>query len=202
MDNDALRRGRPSCHIAYDTPTAVMAGLLLVAKAFRAIAGASLAERREIASVLESAAGIEGMVGGQALDILSEGRAPDVDELVRIHTGKTAALIRGSMFAGALAAGAAPDILESIKSAGSSAGLAFQIVDDLLDVESSAEVMGKPVGVDSSKGKRTYPVVIGVEASRERARALLCDAEAALQKSVRGDSILLDLIRFIGARRS
>jgi geranylgeranyl pyrophosphate synthase len=140
---------------------------------------------------------VRGMVGGQALDILGENRPPDVDELVRIHAHKTAALIRGAMRAGALAVEADRETGVVVDEVGSASGLAFQIVDDLLDVESTPEQMGKPVGVDGAKGKRTYPAVLGLEASRARAAELTRAAEAGLMKLSKQDTMWSGLVRFV-----
>ncbi len=200
MDNDAVRRGRPSCHVAFGVPTAVSAGAWLILRAFAAVAGSGLDPAPRIARILESASGLEGMVTGQALDILGENRAATPEDLVRIHAHKTAALIRGSILAGAAAVDATRDIHDALEEAGEAAGLAFQIVDDLLDVESTPEKMGKPVGADSAKGKRTYPSVLGLEESRRRAADLLGRAEAALKRAGKGDTMLAQLVRFVLAR--
>jgi farnesyl diphosphate synthase len=197
MDNDATRRGRPSTHIAFGVETAVLAGALLIVKAFEVVAATELPRRDEIIAVLEEASGLRGMVGGQALDILGENRPPDLAELVRIHAHKTAALIRGAMRAGALAVEAGGDEGAVVDEIGSASGLAFQIVDDLLDVESTSAQMGKPVGVDGAKGKRTYPAVLGLAASRGRAAELTAAAEAGLMKLSKQDTLWSGLVRFV-----
>lgn len=195
MDNDEIRRGRPACHIAFGVEAAVLAGALLLIKAFESI------QDPRVRKVLEESAGLTGMVGGQALDILGEKRSATEDDLLQIHTAKTAALIRGSIVAGALAAEADESAIEVLGEVGLAAGLAFQIVDDLLDVESTAEVMGKPVGRDDARGKRTYPGIIGVEESRKRANELIRKAEDGLLKIGKKDTMVWNLIQFVTRRR-
>lgn len=197
MDNDDLRRGKPSCHVAFGVETAVRAGALLIVRAFAAVDAVHSPARSAILATLTEASGLRGMVGGQALDILGESRAADADELVRIHSMKTAALIRGAIVAGSQAASAKNGAIETMRSVGAATGLAFQIVDDLLDVESTAERMGKPVGRDGEHGKRTYPSVMGVEASHRRAKELIKTAEDGLITLGKQDTILWDLIRFV-----
>jgi geranylgeranyl pyrophosphate synthase len=200
MDNDALRRGRPACHVAFGVETAIRAGAFLIVRAFALLEGTSLPRRPEIVATLAEVSGIRGMVGGQALDILGENRPPDVASLVRIHTRKTAALIRGAIVAGALAVDADARAIEALGRAGDAMGLAFQVADDVLDVESTAEKMGKPVGVDDAKGKRTYPAVLGLEASKERAAALIAEASTALLAAGCDDTILHGLACFMASR--
>lgn len=200
MDNDALRRGRPATHVAHGVPAAVLAGAFLMARAFALIASTGLPSRPALATTLRDAAGVRGMVGGQALDILGEHRAANVEELVRIHAHKTAALIRGAVVAGAQAVSAPPAAIEAARNVGESAGLAFQIVDDLLDVSSTAALMGKPTGVDAGKGKRTYPAVLGVEPSRARAAALVARAEDGLQVAGWQGTMLASLVQYVLCR--
>lgn len=200
MDNDALRRGRPATHVAHGVPAAVAGGALLMVRAFALTERSGIPERRAIARTLRDAAGVRGMVGGQALDILGEHRPADVDELVRIHAHKTAALIRGAVVAGVEAMGAGDTVRESARAIGEAAGLAFQIVDDLLDVSSTAEQMGKPTGVDAGKGKRTYPAVLGVEASRARATSLVERAFGGLQAAGWQDTMLASLVQYVLCR--
>lgn len=200
MDNDDMRRGRPATHVAFGVPAAVSAGALLIDRAFALVAGCGLPERPALMRTLRDAAGVRGMVGGQALDILGEHRPADVDELVRIHAHKTAALIRGSVVAGAQAVAASDALVAAARDVGEAAGLAFQIVDDLLDVSATAEQMGKPTGVDAGKGKRTYPAVLGVEASRARAAALVERAGTGLQEAGWQDTMLASLVQYVLCR--
>jgi len=193
MDNADTRRGRPTCHIAFGEAIAVLAGDALHALAFELLArmepvvGAApaLAVTREIASSI----GTAGMVGGQVLDLLGEGRTfpggarppgRPLQEVVReIHLRKTAALIRACARAGGLLAGAAPPILDALTVYGDRLGLAFQIVDDILDVVGEEAKLGKPAGSDAAKA--TYPAAFGVERSRQIAAELTAQAQEALR---------------------
>jgi geranylgeranyl pyrophosphate synthase len=171
MDDDDLRRGRPSCHRAFDEGTAILAGDALQALAFTVLARATprLAEgtRLQMLGVLAEAIGTEGMAGGQALDLEAAGRAADPASLEQMHRRKTGALIRASVQLGALAAG---EISEEVRRAlgefGAEIGLAFQIQDDILDVTGETTVLGKHTGADAAHGKPTYPSVFGLERAR------------------------------------
>ena len=196
MDNSDTRRGRPTCHIAFGEAIAVLTGDALHALAFALIADAAaavgaeraLAVSREIAGAI----GTGGMVGGQVLDLIGEqpmrGNASAVNsrfELVReIHLRKTGKLIRASVLAGAMLAGADERAIAALGRYGERVGLAFQIVDDILDVEGSLEALGKTAGSDERKQKATYPAVHGLDASRQRARTLLDEAQAALASEI------------------
>jgi len=183
MDDDDLRRGRPTCHKAFDEATAVLAGDGLLTLAFEVLAagirpaGAALACVRALAE----AAGPSGMVGGQMADLQAEGRdGATVDALEAIHRRKTGALLRAALRMGGLAAGAPATSLEALDRYGRAVGLAFQIVDDLLDVQGDEAKLGKRVGKDSGLGKWTYPALLGVDESRLRAKQLADEAVAAL----------------------
>jgi len=177
MDDDDYRRGRLTNHKVFGEAVAILAGDALLTLAFGLLAEhASLEVIREVAI----AAGTFGMIGGQVADIQSEGKSVDAETLEYIHRHKTAALIRCSLRSGAMLAGASPGTLQAIGEAGSHLGLAFQIVDDILDVEGSLEDLGKTAGSDRRKKKVTYPEHFGVEASRLKAKALIEDAKAAL----------------------
>jgi geranylgeranyl diphosphate synthase type II len=183
MDDDDLRRGRPTCHKAFDEATAVLAGDGLLTLAFEVIAGhvrpAEVAARCVLA--LAEAAGPAGMVGGQMADLQAEGRADaTVEALEAIHRRKTGALLRAALRVGALVARAPLDEIAALDRYGDSVGLAFQIVDDLLDVEGDEAKLGKRVNKDSGLGKWTYPALLGVEGSRRKARRLADEAVAAL----------------------
>lgn len=203
MDDDDLRRGRPACHVAFGIPTATRAGLALLALAFRTVARAYAGrpQGQEILLDLAAASGAEGMVGGQWLDVSGAGTAHDIEAVEAIHRRKTAALIAGAVVLGARASGASPERLAALRRAGEAAGLAFQVVDDILDVESSAAAMGKPVRADAAKGKTTVPAVLGLEGARARAAEHVRAAEAALAEAGAGASSLADLARFVAARR-
>ena len=174
MDDDDLRRGRPSCHRAFDEGTAVLAGDALQALAFAVLARgtALLAEgtRLQMLIVLAEAIGTEGMAGGQALDLEAAGRAADPASLEQMHRRKTGALIRASVQLGALAAGhIGAAVHDALRQYGEEIGLAFQIQDDILDVTGETTVLGKHTGADAARGKPNYPSVFGLERARRLA---------------------------------
>jgi geranylgeranyl diphosphate synthase type II len=187
MDNDDFRRGRPSNHKMFGEALAILAGDGLLTVAFELCAGH--ADRRtgaEVALELARAAGPLGMVGGQVLDIRGEGKTPlaptrDEATLERIHRWKTAALLRGACRAGAILAGAGATGLDAATRYGEALGLAFQVVDDILDVECTTEELGKTAGKDAAAGKLTYPALLGLDAAKARAKRLIDDAIAALE---------------------
>ena len=183
MDDDDLRRGRPTCHKAFDEATAVLAGDGLLTFAFELLARhvrpASAAAGCVLA--LAEAAGPDGMVGGQMADLQAEGRAGGtVEALEAIHRRKTGALLRASLRMGGVVAGASGAKLDALDGYGRAVGLAFQIVDDLLDVEGDEAKLGKRAQKDSGLGKWTYPAFLGVDGSRRKARQLADEAAAAL----------------------
>jgi geranylgeranyl diphosphate synthase type II len=188
MDDDDFRRGKPSNHKAFGEALAILAGDALLTLAFELAAGApDRGLGAELALELARAAGAAGMVGGQVLDIRSEGktRVPpsrDGATLEAIHRRKTAALIRGASRAGALAGGAGPAELAAATRYGEALGLAFQVVDDILDVECTSEELGKTAGKDAAAGKLTYPALYGLDEAKRRARALVDEAQAALEE--------------------
>ena len=207
MDDDDYRRGQLTSHKVFGEAMAILAGDALLTPAFRLVAenAAHVKDSRVICDVvaeIASAAGTGGMVGGQVVDIESEGKTITPETLDYIHTHKTAALIRASLRVGAMLAGARPAALEAISAAGHRLGLAFQIVDDILDVEGSLEELGKTAGSDERKQKATYPAVHGLDASRRRARTLLDEAQAALAPLGPAAQPVLALADFIFERRS
>jgi geranylgeranyl pyrophosphate synthase len=209
MDDDALRRGLATVHVKFGEATAVLAGDALHSLAFELFCrypeGPEWAARKNrAASLVAEAAGRRGMVEGQYLDLLGEEAEPaDLGLVQRIHHGKTACLLRASVQLGAVLGGADAATEERLGRFGERLGLAFQIVDDILDVEGSREAMGKEVRKDAEAGKATYPGVVGVEASRERADALAREAEAALDEVEGADvSELREIARFVVRRRS
>jgi geranylgeranyl diphosphate synthase type II len=183
MDDDDLRRGRPTCHKAFDEATAILAGDALLTLAFEVVATHTQPVRAALGcvSVLAEAAGAAGMVGGQMADLQAEGR-PDgtTAALEAIHRRKTGALLRAALRMGAIVAGADAQQRTALDDYGRAVGLAFQIVDDLLDVQGDEAKLGKRVRKDSELGKWTYPGFLGVEESRQRARQLADEAVAAL----------------------
>ncbi len=183
MDDDDLRRGRPTCHKQFDEATAILAGDGLLTLAFEVVARGTRPVEAAVACMLALAegAGPAGMVGGQMADLQAEGRDdPTVEALEAIHRRKTGALLKAALKMGGIVAGADPTILRALDVYGHAVGLAFQIVDDLLDVEGDEAKLGKRVKKDSGLGKWTYPGVLGVVGSRARAKALADEAVAAL----------------------
>ena len=185
MDDDDYRRGRLTNHKVFGDAIAILAGDALVTLAFRLVADnvTTVSDARVIPTVvreLADAAGTFGMVGGQVVDIESEGKKITAEALDYIHLHKTAALIRVSLRTGAMLAGGTPTAVEAVTVAGERLGLAFQIVDDILDVEGNLAELGKSAGSDERKKKATYPAFHGLDVSREKARSLVADAKAAL----------------------
>ena len=183
MDDDALRRGKATVHVAFDEATAILAGDALQSLAFELLADAAVAAEMRVAALRELAvaAGVRGMCGGQALDLDATGQAlPDVDALQRLHALKTGALLRASVRMGARFAGVDADVANRLDNFADALGLAFQIRDDLLDIESDSATLGKTAGKDQAQAKATFPALLGVDGSRRRLRQLAGDMEAAL----------------------
>ena len=170
MDDDALRRGQPTVHVAFDEATAVLAGDALQSLAFEVVTKAPVADavRVEMLRTLASASGVAGMCGGQALDIDATGATLTLDQLERLHALKTGALIRAAVRMGALCGGASEDELRRLDRYASALGLAFQVRDDILDIEGDSATLGKTAGKDVAQDKATFPSLIGLDASRER----------------------------------
>jgi len=180
MDDDDLRRGKPTSHKVFGEAIAILAGDALHALAFElAATGGKIA----IVSSIARAIGTQGLVGGQVYDMLSERSAPDQEIVEKIHMGKTAALITVSLLVGAMMADAPQDDLEAITKYGQKMGLAFQIIDDILDITADEKTLGKPIGSDIQRKKATYPAVYGIEKSREIALSLIDEAKCALPKN-------------------
>jgi geranylgeranyl diphosphate synthase type II len=190
MDNDDFRRGLPTNHKVFGEAIAILAGDALLTLAFRLVAenftpAMDAGRLRDVLADVADAAGHAGMVGGQVADLESEGKRVSVDAVDYIHTHKTGALIRTALRVGARICGGTPAQIDALSAAGAALGLAFQIVDDILDVVSSSAELGKTVGKDQAQQKATYPALSGLDASRARARTLLAEAEAALADSAR-----------------
>ena len=185
LDNDDLRRGRPTCHKVFGDAMAILAGDALLTLAFEVLAKLepSGADRRiQLVRELATASGtVGGMIGGQVNDIEGEGKHPTARLLESIHRAKTGALLRASVRMGAIYAGADADQLTALTGFGEHVGLAFQIVDDILDVEQSSEALGKTAGKDAAQNKITFPAVYGIERSREMAEEERLAAHLALQ---------------------
>lgn len=202
MDDDDLRRGRPTTHRVFGVERAVVAGAALIPLACRAAViggerlGLETEERLGLVMELCRAAGAGGMVGGQHLDLEAEGRAPTLDALEAIHHRKTGALLAASLRLGGLAARADEGVLDALGAYGRSIGLAFQIADDVLDVTASTEVLGKTAGRDAVLAKATYPALLGLDGARARARAEVHAAVAALRAAGVASTELEALARY------
>jgi geranylgeranyl diphosphate synthase, type II len=207
MDNDDFRRGRPTSHKVFGEAMAILAGDGLLTHAFRLLAdnwrpGMDGAVLRDVLVDVADAAGTDGMVGGQVADLEAEGRRIGADMLDYIHLHKTAALIRTSIRVGARLSGATADQLRALAVAGGDLGLAFQIVDDILDVTGTTEQLGKTAGKDQAQQKATYPALHGLDASRARAKQLVGEALAALAPLGPAAEPLRALAHFILERKA
>lgn len=204
IDNDQLRRGRPTCHMLFGEDIAILAGDALFAEAFYLIAAKQEGEARDIVRVigeLAEATGVRGMVGGQVGDIISTGKAVDKDTLEYIHRCKTGKLITAAVRVGAILSGASALELESLTSYSEHLGLAFQITDDILDIVGKAEELGKEPGSDRYKDKTTYPKLFGLEESKRVALNHLEAAKEALGRLNKDAAPLRDLADFVGQRQ-
>lgn len=178
MDDDDFRRGRPTCHKVFGEALAILAGDALLTEAFILLSqlgadqAVSLDVARRATAQIARCAGSMGMVGGQVVDMDSEGKAIDIATLEYIHTRKTGALILASVETGALLGGATPEQVDALGRYAKAAGLAFQVADDILDIVGDQALLGKDVGSDQERGKATYPALLGLDAARDRAREL------------------------------
>jgi len=206
MDNDDLRRGRPTTHRAFDVRTATEAGYHMVALAARVLAAGmdalelDVERRRTIALELFRAAGAGGMIGGQALDLEAEGRRLPAAELREIHRRKTGALIAASCVIGGLAAGAAPAAREALRGYGADMGLAFQVYDDVLDATATSDQLGKTAGRDAALAKSTFVTLLGVGAARAEAERLAAQAVDRLRQEGVVSPMLVELAHYIVTR--
>jgi geranylgeranyl diphosphate synthase, type II len=202
MDNDMLRRGRPTLHVVAGEGMAILAGDGLLTEAFALLARmpetadpAIVSRKLRVSGIIAVAAGATGMVGGQALDL--DGSSMDADSLRVMHSKKTGALIRASAVAGAIMGGATDTIVDRVDAAAADFGLAFQIVDDILDVEGHSAQLGKTAGKDAAAGKPTYPALYGLDVARTMATECLQRAEGALATAGLTQSRLMDIGRWI-----
>ncbi len=205
LDNDDLRRGKPTCHKQFGEAAAILAGDALLTLAFETIAAAPVDAARRVAILAEisTAAGtVNGMVGGQVADLEAEGRRIDPQMLEYIHRSKTAALIRASISSGAHCAGASPEDVARLRNFGESLGLLFQVTDDILDVEESSAALGKTAGKDVAQQKATYPAVHGLERSHQIANELAAKAVAELSPYAERASRLREIANFLVQRRA
>ena len=204
MDDDDLRRGKPTCHRAFDEATAILTGDALQTLAFQVLAEGEEPEparRLQMVGELARASGSRGMAGGQALDLAAVGRKPDLAELESMHIHKTGVLIRASVRLGALCVdGVAEDSLRRLDHYAKCIGLAFQIQDDVLDVTADTTTLGKPQGSDARQDKPTYPDLLGLDGARELAGELIDDALASLAPLDERAEPLRALARYIIAR--
>jgi geranylgeranyl pyrophosphate synthase len=203
MDDDDLRRGRPSCHKAFNEATAILAGDALQAWAFELLAdapGFNTVQRVALIKSLAKAAGLQGMVGGQAMDIAATNSNVNLQQLQSMHAFKTGAIIRAALTMGGIAANASAEQLSALDTYGTHIGLAFQVVDDILDVEGNAETLGKTQGKDSKANKPTYVSLMGLDGAKKESQRLLQAALEALGEfGVSADS-LRGLAHYITAR--
>jgi geranylgeranyl diphosphate synthase type II len=200
LDNDDLRRGLPTCHKVFGEAIAILAGDALMTRCYQLLAdlpGVGDGSRVRIVREIACATGtIDGMIGGQVVDLESEGKPFDAKTLEYIHHSKTGALLRACVRSGALAAGAAGRELEALDRYGSAIGLVFQIVDDILDVTATSQALGKTAGKDVKAGKATYPALYGIDASRRKARELVDSALEEIRGFDGGADALRALARY------
>lgn len=207
MDDDDLRRGRPTCHKAFGEAVAVLAGDALLTQAFQVLASDSPlrdpARQVQVIREIATAAGtVDALIGGQVADIENEGKQTDASTLEYIHRSKTGAMIRASVVCGAIIAGASPDQLKKLGCYGERIGLAFQVADDILDVTSTSEQLGKTPGKDQAALKATYPAIHGLARSKQHMRELVDEAIECLSGLNVQTRMLEEIARFIIARSS
>jgi farnesyl diphosphate synthase len=197
MDNDVLRRGKPTVHVKYGEAQAMLAGDAMQALAFEVLtpdAGVPPALQARLCRLLARSAGHAGMAGGQAIDLASVGVSLGEDALRDMHRRKTGALLRASVMMGAACGEASADALDALSDYGAAVGLAFQVVDDILDVTQASGTLGKTAGKDADNNKPTYVTVLGLEAAQRRAEALRDEAHAALARSGLRDAAWLSVL--------
>jgi farnesyl diphosphate synthase len=206
MDDDDLRRGRPTTHKQFDEATAILAGDGLLTRSFEVLADplthGDPAVRAELVLALSTAAGADGMVGGQMIDLEAEHQTYDIGAITRLQRLKTGALIAFSSEAGAILGKAAPQARQALLGYAHDLGLAFQIADDLLDVEGSTEEVGKQTGKDAARGKATFVSILGVENARAQASRLADQAAAHLDLFGEKGDLLKDVARWVVERRA
>jgi geranylgeranyl diphosphate synthase, type II len=204
LDNDDLRRGRPTCHKAFGEAIAILAGDGLQTQAYEVLAQIGCPAEARVAIIREIAHAtgtIDGMIGGQVVDLETEHKKPDLATLEYIHRSKTAALITASVVSGGMYAGASVEDIRRLRTYGQSIGLAFQIVDDVLDLTQTSEQLGKTAGKDKAAEKATYPALFGIEESIRKADALVDRACAQLDEYGAAASTLKELARYLVDRK-
>ncbi len=208
MDNDDLRRGKPTNHKIYGEAIAILAGDALLTEAFSILSDSSLPSTVKEADLLRAlreialASGLNGMVAGQVQDILSENLDPDHETVEFIHMHKTASLIRASVMMGPILYGSSKDILDALSEYGNNIGLAFQVIDDILDIEGDAKELGKPIGSDERSNKMTYPSLYGIEKSRDIAKNLIFSAVSSLSSFSSKADPLREIANYLLNRRN
>ena len=204
LDNDDLRRGRPTCHKAFGEATAILAGDALQTQAYEVLARLKCPAEERVRIIEEIARGtgtVDGMIGGQVVDLEAEHTKPTAEMLEYIHRSKTAALITASLVSGGLYAEAKDSEVAKLRAFGMAIGLAFQIVDDVLDVTQTSEQLGKTAGKDTVSEKATYPALFGIEASVKKADGLVNDAFAQLKDFGDRGETLKELARYLVERK-
>lgn len=205
LDDDDLRRGKPTCHVVFGEAIAILAGDALQTMAYQVLASLACEPRQRISIIAEIARGtgtIEGMIGGQVMDLEAEGERPSADTVRNIHRFKTGALITASIVSGGLYAGAPATQIDQLRTFGNCVGLAFQIIDDVLDCTQSSEQLGKTAGKDFVSDKATYPAVFGMEDSVRQAGELISEGCAALSSFGSRAETLKALAGFLASRKS
>ena len=204
LDNDDMRRGKPTCHVVYGEALAILAGDALQTQAYEVLSRLKCPPEARVKIIEEIARGtgtVDGMIGGQVKDLEAERQRPDAATLEYIHRSKTGALITASLVSGGLHAGGSLTEIQRLRDFGRSAGLAFQIVDDVLDVTQSSEQLGKTAGKDTASEKATYPALFGVEESLRRADALVITGCNSLDSFGPRAQTLKDLARYLVQRQ-
>ena len=204
LDNDDLRRGQPTCHKAFGEATAILAGDALQTLAYQTLSRLRCPPAARVRVIEEIAIGtgtVEGMIGGQVMDLEAEHTRPDARTLESIHRSKTGALITASVVSGGIYAGASAEQAEKLRCFGRAVGLAFQIADDVLDVTQTSQQLGKTAGKDTATEKATYPALFGVEESRKKAEALVASGCAALDSFGPAGDTLKALAHFLVERK-
>ncbi len=204
IDNDSLRRGMPTCHIKFGEATALLAGDALFALAFEAVSGLQATPERVVQVIrsLAKASGRDGLVGGEIVDVLSEGKSFTAADLEFIHARKTGSLIAASCEIGAILGGGSGEVCSAMKAYGEKVGLAFQVADDLLNEESNSDTLGKAAGSDKARGKATYPALYGLEGARKAAARLVEEALGCLPEGLSEKRVLGHLAQYAVNRNS
>jgi len=205
LDNDDLRRGKPTCHVVYGEALAILAGDALQTQAYEVLARLKCPAEARVRIIEEIARGtgtVDGMIGGQVKDLEAEHQRPDAATLEYIHRSKTGALITSSLVTGGMYAGGSLAEVQRLRDFGRAVGLAFQIVDDVLDVTQSSEQLGKTAGKDTASEKATYPSLFGIDGSLRRADLLVASGCSALDSFAQRAQTLKDLARFLVQRKN